>query len=167
MPGHLTTAADAASGLAGRRWRDLDRRGRAVLLAALAIVAVAGALAVARWPGSVGTVHELTAENRALSETDRAIGARYLDISPEFLFAARELIPEDDTFAVLTGDRVEVATPTTLTALPSYSAYFLLPRRQVADPAAADWVLCYGCEPPPGTEVAWEGADGSILRTER
>ena len=167
MRPHLSTAADAASGLAGRRWRDLDRRGRAALLAALALVAVAGLLGAARWPGSLGTVHRLTDENRVLSPADREIGARYLDISPDFLFAARQLIPRDDTFAVVTGDRVEVATPTTLTALPSYSAYFLLPRRQVADPADADWVLCYGCDPPPGTETAWEGADGSILRTVR
>jgi len=156
-------SSGAARGLAPARWRDLDTRGRAAVAGALALLVAAAGLAIVRWPAALGDLHELTAANRALSPTDRDIGARYLDISPEFLFAARATIPEDATFSVVVGEDVEVATPQTITAMPSYTAYFLLPRRLVDEPEA-EWVLCYGCEPPAGTEVVWEGTDGRILR---
>jgi hypothetical protein len=98
---------------------------------------------------------------------DRALAGGYgIDISRDFLVAARAFVPPGARYAVETGAQVDVSTPLTLTALPSYSRFWLMPRRQVAA-SLAEWLLCYGCDLERwrtwGT-VVWEQPGLAIVR---
>ena len=136
-----------------RRWAARSERfehaagGRdATRLAVAGIVAAALAVAAA---GFVPTFRALEREadaNASSSPQERRLAGAYaVDISRDLLLAAKRRIGPGQTFAVVTGPRVKVSTPITLTALPAYAEFWLLPNRAVDDPGAADWVLCYGC----------------------
>lgn len=59
--------------------------------------------------------------------------------------AARRLLPSSARYAVLTGPEVRVSTPVTLVSVPTYSRFWLLPRREVPL-RDAGWLLCFGCD---------------------
>jgi hypothetical protein len=113
------------------------------------VVAVAAALtllALALWqlPGlfrrtsrTVDSVAHLTAEQR------RLIPARQYDMATEIFVAAKQTIPKNKSYAVLTGSGVQVSSPLTLQKAPPFALFYLLPRRQ-RDISQAEWVISYG-----------------------
>jgi hypothetical protein len=58
--------------------------------------------------------------------------------------AARQLIPPNDAYAVVTGPGISVSSPTTYQAVAPFAGYYLAPRPQVLDPRRARWVVSYG-----------------------
>lgn len=59
------------------------------------------------------------------------------------LYEARALIPENETYRVLTGPGVDGATELTAPFIDQYARYFLMPRRPSPE---ARWIICYGCD---------------------
>ena len=79
------------------------------------------------------------------------------------LYEARALIPEDETYRVVTGPDVVGATELTASFVDHYARYFLMPRRPAPD---ARWILCYGCDTASlgeGFEVLLEDEAGIII----
>jgi hypothetical protein len=71
-------------------------------------------------------------------------GGNALVVANRPLYEARALIPEDETYRVVTGPDVEGATELTASFIDHYARYFLMPRRPSPD---ARWIICYGCDP--------------------
>lgn len=156
---------------ATRSWRGAGKRESLLGLAAALIVAGAVGVSVVEYPSALGSLHHRAAVNASQSQVDRLLaGAHSIDISRDFLRAARDLIPRNETFAVATGPNVAVSTPITLSGLPSYAQFWLLPRREESVDTA-EWLLCYGCDPGPLRErlkTAWSDGHGlSIARIGR
>jgi hypothetical protein len=145
----------------------LERRegvdeGRApALLAATVVVASALGVGASEYTDAFRALNNRAAHNAGLSERDRNLEiAGTLGIAPPFVEAALRL-PSDATYAVATGPRAPARTPLALSALPGYLENLLLPRTRAR--AQADWLLCYGCELPPGRlGVTWRD-DGMIV----
>jgi hypothetical protein len=109
-------------------------------------VAVAAAVVayLVELPSAIDDAHSAAS---ALPPEQRLISPAYaIDISRDFVLAAKDLIPPGDTYAVEVGSHVPVSTPVTLTGLPAYIGYWLLPRRLVATTDSPRWLLCYGCD---------------------
>jgi len=82
--------------------------------------------------------------NAAQNFDDREFaGGNALVVANRPLYEARALIPEDETFRVVTGPGVANATELTVSFIDHYARYFLMPRRPSPD---ARWVICYGCD---------------------
>jgi hypothetical protein len=82
---------------------------------------------------------------RGLTRLQREVAsARAVDIDPRPIEAAAARIPEDATFAILVGPDYPFSHEISGQSLPAWAAYRLLPRRRVADAAAAQWVISYG-----------------------
>ena len=114
---------------------------------AIALCALALALAAGAWelPGALRNVNREVQELRSASPLERQLGgARRVDVDTRVLVAAREVIPADARFAVITGPNVPLGNPVTLHAVPPFAGYWLLPRRRVVDPGEADWIVSYG-----------------------
>ena len=112
---------------------------------AVGALAVATSTALWHFPGAFLTVSRDAGDLRSASALERELmGARGFDVDTRVFVEARRLIPEDATYAVLTGPDVQVSTPTTLPAVAPFAAYWLLPRRQLPFPSEADWVVSYG-----------------------
>ena len=127
-------------------WRSSDDRTRTAEAGAVLVAAAALACGLIEFPSAFHELQRRAAANAALPAELRPLaGARGVDISSPFMLAARDLIPEGETFVVETGPNIQVSTPITLTALPPYMQTWLLPRR-AADAATARWLLCYGCD---------------------
>lgn len=116
----------------------------------------------------VRTVHRLgqDAETHAAENFDdrEFAGGNSLVGDKRALYEARALIPEDGSYRLVPGPRVEGATDLTEQYIDQYARYFLMPRRP--DPNA-EWIICYGCDlaelERPAT-VVWDGGGGiSIL----
>lgn len=119
-----------------------DRRLRVVGACA---VAVAFAAALVHLPSALRSIDHDRTTLAALAPVDRPlVGAFSTDIDRGFLHAAKATIPSEATYAVVTGTGVQVSSPTTIAAVPSYFAYWLAPRVQVPDPHRAQWVVSYG-----------------------
>lgn len=141
----------------------------AVTLVALTVLLVA----VRAQPGFEG-VHASAARNEGFTPEQRLLVSAYgIDISREFLLAARRLLPRDATYAVATGPHVQVSTPITLSALSGYSQSLLLPRRQFPFYTAdAEYLLCYGCdvaeqETAGPVDVLWNEEQGLVIARRR
>jgi len=137
---------------------------------AVAVVALALLLVIVQAVPGLGRVHDAAARNEGLAPYERSIVSAYgLDISRNFLRAARRLLPPDATYAVATGDGVQVSTPITLSAVAPYAQSLLLPRRQLPFfTADAQYLLCYGCdltEQQKGgaVRVLWNGEPGLVI----
>jgi hypothetical protein len=116
-----------------------------VAVVARVVLAIAVAYGAWRAPALLRAIHDEGTALAALSETDRVeAAARSVDIDMRLLRAAERVIPPDASFAVVTGDGVDVSAPVTLTAFPAYAAYWLLPRRALLDPGEADWIVSFG-----------------------
>ena len=112
--------------------------GLALLTAAVAVTALHVPNAFRRIEAETDAAASLSREQREL------VPARSVDLDARVLEEARATIPPDATYAVVTGERVQVSNQVTFDAIRPLAAYWLLPRRQVADPANADWVLAFG-----------------------
>lgn len=127
------------------------------------LVALVAVLVLARAPHVLGRLGAEARHNNSYSDLGRTMAAAdSLDIDNEFVATALVDVPPGATFAV-----VPPAQPTatvgalTIEAVHGYFRYLLLPRREV-DPAVADYVLCYGCDPSalPGRWTwIWTSAD--------
>jgi hypothetical protein len=114
---------------------------------AIALCALAAALAAGVWelPGAARRVNREVQDLRSASALERELGgARRVDVDTRVLVAARDVIPPDARFAVVTGPNVQLGNPVTLHAVAPFAGYWLLPRRRVVDPGEADWIVSYG-----------------------
>jgi hypothetical protein len=117
---------------------------RSVALAAFVLAMLAG---LSRIPETFRDIRDTTHGLQAASALERELrGARGADADPAVFVRARELIPADAQYAVVTGPNAQVSNVVTLPAIAPFAGDWLLPRRQVRDPANADWVLSYGGE---------------------
>jgi hypothetical protein len=116
-------------------------------VAGLVLLALVVATAAWRVVPAFEWVGDEVDATRGLTRLGREVApARSVDIDPRPIEAAAAAIPEDDTFAILVGPEYPFTHPVSGLALPSWAAYRLLPRRRVADAAAADWVISYGAD---------------------
>ena len=88
---------------------------------------------------TVDSVAHLTAEQR------RLLPARQYDMATEIFVAAKQTIPANESYAVVTGPGVQVSSPLTLQKAPFFALFYLLPRRQT-DVGHAQWVVSYGAD---------------------
>jgi hypothetical protein len=122
-----------------------ELRGAPARAVALAALVLAVATALWRLPTAFGDVHDEVRELESAAALERELrGARGVDADTRVFVRARELVPADARYAVVTGPGVQVSTPVTLSAIAPFAGYWLLPRRQVREPGAADWILSYG-----------------------
>jgi hypothetical protein len=123
------------------RLRDVSAR-RAVALCAFAV-----AIAVGLWhlPGAFREGYRDLGALRSAGTLDRQLnGARRVDVDTRLFVEARRLIPPDASYVVVTGPNVDVSNSATLAAVRPFAGYWLLPRRRLLEPSAADWVVSYG-----------------------
>ena len=142
-------------------WWGADERRAPALLAAAVVVASALGVSAAEYTDAFRALNNRAAHNAGQSERDRSLEiARTLGIAPRFVEAALRL-PDDATYAVLTGPRAPAGSPLVFSALAGYLENLLLPRTRARDDA--DWLLCYGCDPPPDRlGITWR-EDGMIV----
>jgi hypothetical protein len=120
-------------------------RGSPLRLAAVAALALAIATALWELPDTFRAVNDEVRGLEAAGALERELGGvRRVDADTRVFVSARELIPADARYAVVTGPNVQVSNAVTLPAIAPFAGYWLLPRRQVQDVGAADWVLSYG-----------------------
>lgn len=104
--------------------------------------------------------------NAALNFDDREFaGGNSLVVDKRALYEARALIPEDGTYRIVSGPRVEGATELTEPYIDQFARYFLMPRRPAAD---ARWILCYGCDVSElggRFQIVWQNGAGIALGT--
>jgi hypothetical protein len=138
---------------------------RVVRFGVVGCVIVATALAVVYFIRAVDRLHEAADSNAALNFDDREFGGgNSLVVDKRALYEARGLIPEDGSYRIVPGPRVEGATELTEPYIDQFARYFLMPRRP--DPGA-EWILCYGCDPTElerETQVVWDGGGGISIR---
>ena len=126
-------------------------------------------MAIARLPTEIRQLEEEASSNSALSFSDREIaGGNGVVADQAHLYAARALIPENESYHVAVSGDYRGGTDLTVPYVESYFQYFLMPRRP-AD--GAPWIVCYGCDLTEyegrGT-VVWRGVeDVSIVRIDR
>jgi hypothetical protein len=134
-----------------------------VFLVAAAAIAVAVA-----YPRLLDELDDDASRNSALSFADRDIaGGNGLVVDQQAVYAARGLVPEDETYRVVVGPDYKGGSDLTPTYVDSYYRYFLLPRRPAED---ASWIVCYGCDLSryEATKVLWKDDEGiSIARVQR
>ena len=124
------------------------------------------AAVVVTYPSVLRELGDDASRNSALSYTDREIaGGNELVPDQGAAYAARALIPKDESYDVAVDPGFDGGSELTVPFVESYYRYFLLPRRPSED---AKWVICYGCdlrEDGSRFEVVWDGGEGvSILR---
>lgn len=111
----------------------------------VAVVALTAAVVVWQAPSAIRHANDQARTLKAMPKAERALlGARSADVDTRVFVEARHLIPPGATYAVITGPKVSVSTPSTYPAIAPFSRYYLLPRRQVQYPQQAQWVLSFG-----------------------
>jgi hypothetical protein len=113
----------------------------------VALCAFAVAIGTGLWhlPDAFRAVYREVGELRSAGTLERQLGgARRVDVDTRVFVEARQLIPADAQYAVVTGSNVNLSNPVTLAAVRPFAGYWLLPRRQLLDVSAADWVVSYG-----------------------
>jgi hypothetical protein len=133
----------------------------------LFLVATAAIAVVIAYPRLLRELGSDASRNSALSFADRDIaGGNGLVADQAAVYAARGLIPDDETYKVVVGPGYEGGSDLTEGYVGSYYRYFLLPRRPAED---APWIVCYGCDLSSYTaKVVWKDDEGiSIARVER
>lgn len=140
-----------------------------VRIGVVLVVAVTAAAALARYPSLLRDLDQRADANSTLSYADREIaGGNGLVADQTAVYAARALIPEDETFNVVVASSFEAGTDETVQHVAGYYRYFLMPRRMAE---SAKWVICYACdraEYGARARVVWEGSDDiSILLIRR
>jgi hypothetical protein len=120
----------------GPEWPGRD----VVRWAAVAIAAVALAAAVYRVPQLVRIAHRYWDGPSYTTQHSDFDPLRFV-VSLEALERARAVIPPDATYSVVVGDTMPLANDPI--EIPFAFQFWLLPRRQTADPTKADWVIAY------------------------
>jgi len=136
--------------------------------AVLVLVAVAALVVVVRLPGVIEDLEREASDNSALSYADREVaGGNGVVADQSAVYAARALIPENETYHVAVSPDFEGGSNLTVPYAESYYQYFLMPRRPAQD---ASWLICYACdlaEHGDGATMVWQGGEGvSIVRIE-
>ncbi len=102
--------------------------------------------------------------NAAQNYDDREFaGGNAVVVANRPLYEARALIPEGETYRVISGPGVKGATELTAPFIDQYARYFLMPRRPSPD---ARWTICYGCDRSvlgDGFEVLYEDEAGILI----
>ena len=117
-------------------------------------------MALLRLPTTLSGLNAQAQKNDAYGAIGRQLAAAdSLDVDNGVAEAALQYIPASATFAVLPPTSAAVKSqaiqPLTLEALFPYFRSFLLPRQEV-DPKAAQYVVCYACDPAQaGVPVRW------------
>ena len=110
---------------------------------------IAAAVGVTIWhlPGSFRATQRAVESVEGKSRLDRElIPARSFDIATEPFVVAKEVIPEDATFAFISGPKVGVSSPLVLSKGLDFAGFWLLPRRITRNLSEADWIVSYGGE---------------------
>jgi hypothetical protein len=135
-----------------------------IQLGVVVCTVVAAVLALVYLPQAIDEFQDGATANSALGFDDREFaGGNGLVVDKAALYEARGLIPEDESYRVVTGSKLSGATDLTLPYIESFARYFLLPRRP--DPAAR-WVVCYGCDTAQlgaPLDVLWRDANGILV----
>jgi hypothetical protein len=115
-----------------------------IAAAVVAVAAVAATLLYA--PGAARSVWRDTRNGAATPRAEREVApARVVGIlDPEAIVAAAHVIPADATYYVLVGTAAPQSSPNARFYVGFFAASALLPRRAVAHPDDAQWVLSYG-----------------------
>lgn len=142
-------------------WPDGVVRTGVLFLALVSVIAVA-----VRYAGLLDELGDDAARNSALSFADRDIaGGNGIVVDQAAVYAARAIIPADETFRVFVDPAFAAGTELTVPYVGSYYRYYLMPRRYADD---APWIVCYSCDLAVlGTpvDVVWRGSDDiSIAR---
>jgi hypothetical protein len=143
----------------------LERLG-AIRIGVAVIVAITAVAMLVSYPALLRDVGSEAAANDALSFSDREIaGGNGVVADQAAVYAARALIPEDESYHIAVGADYEGGTDLTRDHVGGYYRYFLMPRRPAE---SASWIVCYGCdlaEYGAGADVLWQGgSDISIVR---
>ena len=142
---------------------------RIAALGAAATLLVVAAFVIADLGSAYRTTADQISQNHGIPSRDRRIqGAFGLQISRDFLVEARGFVGSTETYALVSGSNLAGEQQPVITALPTFTAYALLPSRSVA-PADADWLLCYGCDLAsfPRAIVVWQQGGLAIARLSR
>ncbi|MBA3377232.1 MAG: hypothetical protein H0U00_15705 [Actinobacteria bacterium] len=126
--------------------------------------AVALLTAFAYFVKAIDRLGDTARTNAAQNFDDREFaGGNAVVVANRPLYEARALIPEVETYRVVTGPEVEGATELTASFIDHYARYFLMPRRPAPD---ARWIICYGCDRSAlggGFEVLFEDDAGILV----
>lgn len=137
-------------------WR---RVGVVALVVVTAVAGVDHALDGIRWLGGRASENA----SRDWLEREFAGASGDFGIDREALLVARELIPDDASYRLILGDRLE-GFDGSLGAAEEFAHSFLLPRRFVE--SGGDWVICYGCDPASvesGFAPRWDNERGILI----
>jgi len=115
--------------------------------AGAAAVCVVVAVVAWRLPPALRGVDAQVKQLAAMpAEQRELLGARTADVDTRVFVAARRLIGPHETYAVVTGPNVAVSTANTRFAVAPFARFYLLPRRQLPEPSAADWIVSFGAD---------------------
>lgn len=124
-------------------------------IVALVLLVVTALALVVRLPAATQELDDQAARNARGGDTGRLLAAAdSIDVDNDFVVASLSVLPTDARYAVLLPPSPEVAASSygigalTLSALPGYMQFMLLPRRQVG-PEEAQFILCYACDTSP------------------
>ena len=131
---------------------------------AVATAIVVLTLLVATGFGLVNLAHGARKQLRAVRSNDAQPynvryggGAAGIDVDHRFTLAALAFVRGRDTFAIVTGPRVQPSNSYTFPFMFTYFIGRLQPARYVS-PKLAEWILCYGCDPStfPEFDSVWD-----------
>jgi hypothetical protein len=133
---------------------------------------LAAAALVVRLPAATRDLDAQATRNARGGDLGRMLAAAdSIDVDNDFVAASLTVVPQDASYAVLLPPSPEVAAKSygigaiTLSGLPGYMQFMLLPRRQVM-PEEAQYVLCYACDTSPWdhrTSWLWKNDHGVAI----
>jgi len=143
-----------------------NSRAGLVQLGVVALVAIAVVAVLVSYPFVLRDIGDEASTSGSLSFSDREIaGGNGIVVDQTVVYAARALIPEDESYHVAVAPDYAGGSDLTRDHVASYYRYFLMPRRPVQ---GAGWIVCYGCdvaEYGDRAEVLWRlDEDISIVR---
>ena len=143
-----------------------NSRAGLVQLGVVALVAIAVVAVLVSYPFVLRDIGDEASTSVSLSFSDREIaGGNGIVVDQTVVYAARALIPEDESYHVAVAPDYAGGSDLTRDHVASYYRYFLMPRRPVQ---GAGWIVCYGCdvaEYGDRAEVLWRlDEDISIVR---
>ena len=138
---------------------------RAARVGVVGCVIVAVLLGAVYFVKAVDALSDTASTNAAANFDDREFGGgNSLVADKSALYEARALIPDDQSYRVLTGSPVAGETELTQEFIDQFARYFLMPRRPDGD---ARWIICYGCDRSKlgPASVVWDNGGGISILT--